>query len=155
MSNPGQSPPGFPQLGADFVDDEKKITFPWYRLLIALWQLAGGSQIPIFQAVFFKQISQGVINAYDTSLGGLIGTLRLKNQPGATEVLQTLVASPFIFSAPGDGFFTAFSCEIELARSSGFYKVSLNGGAVPMTKDDQVRLTWLGPTPVAVWWPSG
>lgn len=156
MSSPGGQQQGFPQLDSHFVDEERMILYPWYRLLVALWQLSTGSgQIPVYQAVFFKQISPGEIEAFDTSEGGLIGTLRLKDFPGAVEEPQTVGSSPFNFTAPGDGTFVASSCKIELSRAGGFYLVSLTGGAVPMMRNDVVRLSWNGPDPVAVWFPAG
>jgi hypothetical protein len=154
MSDPGQV--GFPQLDSHFVDEDRNILWHWYKLLVALWQLAGSGTIPIFQAVFLRQTPPGNVNVYDTSLKGLIGAIRLKNRPGLPEVHQTPVTSPFVFTAPGDGTFTAFCCEIELARSAGFVPLTLTGGAVPMMKDDVVRLSWVGGSlPTAVWWPSG
>lgn len=154
MSSPGQQV-GFPQLDSHFVDEERNILYPWYRLLVALWQLTGSGLVPIFQAVFFKQISPQEIEVFATSPNSTVGFMRLKDQPGASAVALTPVVSPFLFTAPGDGTFVAFSCEIDLSRGVTTAKVSLTGGAVPMMKDDVVTLTWLGPAPAGTWFPSG
>lgn len=155
MSSPGGQQ-NFPQLGTDFVDVDRRITYPWYRLIVALWQISTGSGvIPVLQAVFFREVSSGVIDAYNTSSAGLIGTLKLENQPGAPEEPQTLTVSPFVFTAPGDGYFVASSCKLEISRSGGFYLVGLTGGAVPMLRDDVIRVSWIGANlPVATWFPD-
>lgn len=154
MSSTGQQV-GFPQLDSHFVDEERNILYPWYRLLVALWQLSGSGQIPIFEAVYLKQVSPGVIEVYDTSTKGIVGVLRLKDQPGAAPEAQTLITSPFLFTSPGDGFFVAFSCQMEIQRGGGFHKITLTGGSTPMMKDDVVRLSWTGPIPEATWFPAG
>ena len=155
MSSSGQQT-GFPQLDSALVDTERRIVPEWYRFFVALWQIGTGSgQIPVFQAIFLKEVSPGEIEAYNTSLKALVGTLRLKDQPGANPVAQTLVTSPFSFTSPGDGTFAAFCCEIDLARGATSQKISLTGGAVPLMKDDVVTLKWTGVLPTATWFPSG
>lgn len=154
MSSPGQQV-GFPQLDSHFVDESRNILYPWYRLLVALWQLTGSGLIPISQAVFLKQIHPQQIQVFDTSPGGVVGFIRLKNQPGATAVQQTLVTSPFNFVAPGDGTLAAFSCEMDLTRGAITQKLTLTGGAVPLMSGDSVKLSWTGVLPTATWFPSG
>jgi hypothetical protein len=154
MSSPGQQV-GFPQLDSHFVDEERNILYPWYRLLVALWQFTGSGTIPIFQYVFFKLISPGNIEAFDTTPGGVVGVLKLKDQAGAPEQVLAAAATPFYFNAPGDGFLTAASGMIRLKRTSIFYKVSLVGGAFPLTKNDVVEVSWTGDPPEVVWWPEG
>jgi hypothetical protein len=155
MSQPGVGPVAFPELASPFVDENRFLGLEWLRFLIALWQLAGGSQVPIFQAVFLRQLSPGEIGVYDVSVGGFVGLIRLKDFPGAPEVPQTLTTSPFLFTAPGDGFLTAFGCKIEITRTGGYYPVSLTGGSVPLMRNDGVRLSWTSGTPTAVWFPDG
>lgn len=155
MSAPGTGPVGFPQLSSALVDENDMPTLEWLRFWIALWQLAGGSQVPIFQAVFLRQLSPGEIGVYDVSVGGFVGLIRLKDFPGAPEIPLTMAVSPVLFTAPGDGFLTAFGCKIEITRTGGYYPVSLTGGALPLMRNDGVRLSWLSGTPTAAWFPDG
>lgn len=138
------------------MDEHREITIPWYRLLIALWRLAGGSQVPIAQAVFFLLTSPGEIEAISV-VTGPIGFLQLQNQPGQAPVPQTLGASPTTFLAGVTGMMSVFAGRTDLSRDGGstFYPISLTGAAVPMLKGDIVKISWVGANkPTAVWWPS-
>lgn len=157
MSSPGTgSQAAFPQIGTEFVNEHRLIAIPWYRLLIQLWRLAGGANIPISQAVYFILQSPLEIEAFSVDTGA-IGFLQLQNQPGGAAVPQTPAGSPFVYTAAVTGTLVAFCGEIELSRDSGttYYKVSLTGGAVPMLKGDKVRVSWVGGSaPTVTWFPS-
>lgn len=156
MSAPGAPTAAFPQLGTEFVDQNREITIPWYRLLIQLWRLAGGSQIPIAQAVFFLLIAPGEIEAVSVD-SGPVGLLQLQNQPGETAVPQALGSSPTVFSTAVTGMLSVFAGRSDLSRDAGanYYPISLTGAAIPMLKGDQVKISWVGANkPTVVWWPS-
>jgi len=40
MANPQNA---FPKLNSEFVDEERKISIPWYRFLVSLWNRTGGA----------------------------------------------------------------------------------------------------------------
>lgn len=156
MSDPGVNTAAFPQLGTEFVDEHREITIPWYRLLISLWRLAGGSQVPISQAVYFLLVAPEEVEVVSV-VSGPIGFLQLQNQPGQPAVPQTLGSSPTTFLAGVTGMMSVFAGKSELSRDGGstYYPVSLTGAAIPMLKGDICRISWVGTNkPTAVWWPS-
>jgi len=121
MSAPGTGPVGFPQLASAFVDENRMLELEWLRFLIALWAVSWRVPGSDLQAVFLRQLSPGEIGVYDVSVGGFVGLIRLKDFPGAPEVPLTMAVSPVLFTAPGDGFLTAFGCKIEITRTGGYY----------------------------------
>lgn len=157
MPAPPSPTAAFPQLGTRFVDENGSIEIPWYRLLIQLWRLIGGSNVPIANAVYFILNLPSTLQVWSISTGGLVGVVALQDTPGKPAVPQAPAVSPFVFTAAGSGMFSGFCCKMELSRDAGvtYYPLTLTGGAVPMLKADKIRLSWLGASPpTAVWFPS-
>jgi hypothetical protein len=128
----------FPDLGAEFVDENRFLARPWYRLLISLWKRTGGGFLNSSNSVYIGQAPVGSgapLAAYDSNTGKLIGMLFLN-----------LISNPFTFTAGGDGTLIVFGGKTEISRDLGatFYPTSLVGGAIPVLIKDKIRITWFG-----------
>lgn len=151
----------FPKLDSPLVDPETgHIQLAWQRLLISLWQMSGSGHVAAPNGAVVSQTSQGAgapLTVISTSTGEILGTLALANQPGDPAVPLTVGTSPFTFLATGDGYLVASSGMVEVSRNSGttWQQVGLCGGAVPLAKDDLVRVTWVVEDPSVVLYPSG
>jgi hypothetical protein len=139
----------FPDLGAEFVDENRFLARPWYRLLISLWKRTGGGFLNSSNSVYIGQAPVGSgapLAAYDSNTGKLIGMLYLKNVAGAPAIVLNLISNPFTFTAGGDGTLIVFGGKTEISRDLGatFYPTSLVGGAIPVLIKDKIRITWFG-----------
>jgi hypothetical protein len=77
---------------------------------------------------------------------------------GIAPTVITAGSSPFLFTPSFQGTLVVFGAEVELSRDSGttWYKVTLNGGAIPLLVKDEVRITWYGSSsPIVTFFPSG
>ena len=152
----GANQQAFPYLDTPFVDEHQRITIPWYRFLIALWKATGGS-IPITSSVYLQQVGTQIV-AYNTSTNAPIGVLVTSGTPGGPDSAIAVGASPFVYSPPGSGTVVVYSGQVELTRDAGanWALIGLSGGAVPVLKDDEIRITYTdaGNKPVARWFPD-
>lgn len=147
MSSPGQQGTPFPLQDFQITDPSGKLTLPWSRLFTLMWSLLGGQTVPGTGSVVLRfDSATGVITAYQSSNGQLIGTIPLQNQPGGAPVPFAVGASPQVFSTEVEGFFVVFAAQVEISRDAGanWYLVTLQGGAVPVRNGDEIRVTWFG-----------
>ena len=156
--NSGTQVTGFPQAGQPFVEDNGSgsmvLTRPWQRFLANLWNKSGGGNALINAA--YLTINNGVLSVYQAVTGQLIGQLAVFNNPGQPGVAQVLGASPFVFTSPGTGSLIVESGQVEISRDHGVTLLicSLTGGAIPVLKLDQVRVTWYNAKPKVTYLPS-
>lgn len=150
--------PGIPELSAPLVQIDRTVAFAWYRFFIALWLRTGGSALPTEFQVFLQQNGPLFLDAFQ--LVGIrptyLTTLLHANSTGAIAVPQVVVTSPFVFPCNRVGTLVVFAAEAELSRDNGatYYKVTLNGGAIPMLVGDLVRVTWYhSPVPEVTFFP--
>ena len=147
----------FPRLNYEFVDEQRKLAIPWYKLLITLWQRSGGSFIPTSGSVILQN-TLGGIQAVDATSGTILGYVNLTAAVGGPAQPQVLGASPFTFVAVGPGTVVVYGGEVEVSRNAGvtWYSVTLNGGSVPLLLGDRIRVTWFDPAnpPVVTFFPS-
>jgi len=152
MSNVSQQP--FPRLGTAFVDEQRMLAKPWYRLLITLWQRTGAN-LPIGGTVILNN-TPGGIQALDAGTGALLGYVPLTAAVGGPPVVLAPAVSPFGYQATAPGTLVVTGAQVELRRGAIYYIVSPAGGAIPMLINDIVRLTWYNPAqlPTATFFPS-
>jgi hypothetical protein len=147
---------GFPYLDTPFVVEDRRISIPWYRFLVALWKATGGST-PSTSQVYFSLVGSQII-AYNSLTNAPIGALVTSGTPGGARVSVSVGASPFIYAPGSSGTLVVFSGQLEISRDSGSHwdLVGLAGGAAPMLKDDEARITYTDATykPLAVWFPD-
>lgn len=153
MTTPSTQP--FPRLVSEFVNPDRTLSYPWYRLLITLWQRTGGSVVSTTGSAFLNLVGS-LLDAYRSSDGTRIGTVQMDNSAGGPAAVQVLGASPFIFTAPICGTLLVESGQIEFSRDSGanWYVFGLAGGATHLMAGDQVRVTWYNVAPKVVWMPG-
>ncbi len=148
---PKRQIPAFPLIETPLVGDDRTITHPWHRFFISLWQKTGGSTAGPTNTVYITQGDDDnaplVVRKSIPPDFPVLGTFTLQNTGGGPAVPQVLGASPFIFEAPKDGTLVVFAAQVELSRDAGatYYKVTLQGGAIPVLLFDKVRVTWFGP----------
>lgn len=151
----------FPNLDAQFVEQEGNLAPAAAQLLISLWLKSGGkfSQVP--NGVFIQQnptTAGAPLTAYDVVTGATIGVLALANASGPPPEIQTPVVSPFIFTTTKVGTLVVFSGKVEIRRTPSlvWHNVSLVGGPVPMLVNDIIRVSWFNlDPPEIVFFPSG
>lgn len=150
MPNPVTVQQGFPQMETPMTDANGRVTRPWYRFLISMWQKTGQGTSQGSTAAYL-QLSPGptglpvqVINA---TTGTVIGTVAFGSSSGGPAQPQAIAGSPFIFTAGANGTLVIFGAEAELSRDHGvtYYPATLNGGALPMLLGDVIRVTWFNP----------
>lgn len=145
----------FPQLGTPFIDEFGQVSKPWYMLLVSMFAKLGGSQSTIANSAFIQQQPTGSgapLGVYAGGTGAQIGVVQLTDLPGGAAVPLAPAASPFIYTALAQGTLIVFSAKVEISRDTGanWLPVSLNGGAIPLLKNDQIRLTWFSADPPEV-----
>jgi hypothetical protein len=59
-----------PQIGTEFVDESLRITIPWYRLLISMWQRTG-SQV-VGTMIYYLQLVGTTLEAVNSITGDVI-----------------------------------------------------------------------------------
>lgn len=155
MANTG-APGTFPLQDYPIADDQGKVTLAWSRWFTTVWNLLGGQAVPGDNPVALRQTAPSTLSVYNAGTGQLIGTVQLDGVPGGAPVPVAAGASPQIYTATDNGFLVVFAAAVELSRDSGvtWYQVTLNGGAVPMLPEDQVRLTWYNQAPKITWFPN-
>lgn len=139
----------FPNLQSPLVDEFGNISQPWYRLLIALWKKTGGSS-SVVDSVYLTldPTDSDLLDVYNTSTGELVGSVSLTNTGQPAEPIAIGGVSPFVYRATRNGTLVVFSSQVELNRhDTDWHTVSLQGGAIPMLKTDQARMTWFLPDP--------
>lgn len=147
-----------PKLGAAFVNPDGTVSFAWYRFLITLWQRSGsgkGAATTAANAVYFVSSAAG-IGAYLVADNTFLGYLSPSGSSGGPAVPVVAGSSPFVYSAPGPGFIIVSSGKLELSRDSGgtWYTVGLQGGSVPVTLGDLIRVTWTTSAPTITLFPN-
>lgn len=146
-----------PRLQQPIVNPDGTISVPWYRWLTNLWARAGQGMQQISSAVFLQQttVNAGApISAYSSITGELIGQIQLTSSVGGPAEPQTLVSSPFAFTASETGSLVVFGGKLGWSRDDGvtFYPVSLVGGAIRLLLGDIARVEWSGAEPPSVVW---
>lgn len=121
--------------------------------MLSVWQRSGSGYAPVANAVYIVNETGG-LEAFDVN-GNSLGFLQNGSQPGDPAQVQALGASPFVFVASIGGTLVSSSGKLEISRDGGvtFYRVGLVGGAVPVLKNDQVRVSWLAGAPAVVFLP--
>lgn len=145
----------FPKLDSAIADPNGQISIPWYRLLITLWNRAGGA-VPanLLSATAYVSLVGTLIDVFRNSDGAKLGTVQLDVSTGGVAVAQTVGASPWTFTAPKCGTLVVDSGQVELARGLGsFWTVGLAGGAIPVMAADRVRITYYRTTPTVAFLP--
>lgn len=137
----------FPRLDAPMVTATGTPTTAFGQLLLNFWTKLGGSSSISARAAFISLDGSGSAlpaDLFRSSDGKLLGSLQIANIPGSPAQKQDVGKPPFTFIASRDGTIVVFAAEVELSRDSGstWYKVTLNGGAIPLLIKDQVRVTW-------------
>jgi hypothetical protein len=133
--------------------EDGRVTEPWRRFFLALWQKTGASNTTVQNFLFLQQTSAG-LQAYTAGNPTVpVGTIPTTGGSGLPPQPLTLASSPFVYSAVGSGTLVVDSGLLEIKRGSGgtWYTVSLVGGALPLLAGDFARITWNGSSPVAVW----
>lgn len=157
-----------PKLNTPIVDERGYATSALARFFTTLWLKSGsngrmlGDASSIQNAVTFAQEATAAgapLTAYNTLTGEELGVIQLQDVPGGPEVVQTLAASPFVFTAPHEGMLLVNGGKTEFSRDAGttWYQGSLVGGFIPVQKADMVRVSWssaYAPSPV-VYFPIG
>ena len=140
MGNPAvqhQNFNGFPPFNSRFIDSETGIiTRDWWYFLNMLWRIAGKAFNSVPDASF---ISGSTVFSSDT--GNVVGSIITA---GTAAQPQTLVTSPFIFTAAKIGLLTVFGGQVDYSRDAGvtWYPIGLTGGPIFMLVADKVRVTW-------------
>lgn len=138
----------FPRLDTPVVEPTTGIVSkPWHRLFIEIWKKAGGGLLQVAETIYMGQTpaQAGVsISAYRARDGVRVGDLLLTNVGAAPAEPQVLAGSPFVYTATRQGTLTVFSGQVEISRDNGlnWYLIGLMGGAIPMLRNDRVRVTW-------------
>jgi len=146
---------GFPQINGPFLDDEGRLSHPWHRFLISLWQKVGGAVPTLVNGVYFLYQAASGLSFYSVSSGEKLGQVALTAVGGGKAQVIPLGTSPTTYEAPTSGFAVVTSAQIEIGRQGDFFVVSPMGGAVPMVQGDTLRLTWYGPAlPTAHFLPN-
>lgn len=154
---------GFPLWpGAKIADASGKPTEFFARFLLSLWFRQGKNFIANVNAAYIQQSPTGAgapLEVHKAADGSLIGVIPVVDIPGQPAVAVPIVgASPFSWTAPKDGTLLVESGKVELRRPGGalgavFWQTSLVGGAVPMLKTDEVRITWYNAPPLLTFLP--
>lgn len=136
------------------LTENDRITLSWSRFLDALALAAGGGIVPVMESVVIRLVGGKFLGAYDSVTGELLGLIPLENQPGGAVQPVVIIASPQVYTAASDGTLVVFAGMVELSRDQGvtWYKVTLQGGAVPMKNEDRVRVTWYSADPPEITW---
>lgn len=137
----------FPKLDARLTNEDGTISLAWYRLLISLWNRTGSNKIIDPRAVVLQLDPDGIVELIDSTTGEVLGTVVTTAAfAGGPARRQVVGASPFVFVADGPGTVVVFAAQAELSRDGGatWFKVTLQGGAVPVLIGDRVRVTWYG-----------
>jgi len=145
----------FPRLGTEFVDENRRLGKPWYRLLITLWQRTGAN-LPITGSVILNNTVSG-IQALDASTGALLGYVNLTAAVGGSPVALAPAVTGFTYTPTAPGTLVVTGAQVEIKRgASAFFVVTPNGGPVPMLIGDTARLTWynVAQIPTATYFPS-
>lgn len=149
----------FPQLDGAFTDKEGRITRPWQRFLMTLWQRTGSKFINIQNAAVMSQagLAGGLpITIINALTGAVLGTIFTDNGPGGVAQAQNPVFSPFTFTAALSGTLVCSDGLVEISRNAGvtWYAGGAAGGCVPVCNADRVRITWTGVPPSIVFLPD-
>lgn len=133
-----------------------RVTLSWSRFFTMLAALVGGSVVPVGNPVVIRLIGADRLGAYDAVTGELLGTIPLENQPGGTPQPVAITGSPQTYTAASDGTLVVFAAMVELSRDGAtWFKVTLQGGAVPMKVGDRARVTWYSAdAPEITWFPT-
>ena len=142
-----------PQLNTPFLEGDGTVNPVWQQLLIRLWQGIGGTFSQFSKAIFMGVNTGGNLSANQVHDGQSIGEIAFAG-PGlpAQAVSVAVGASPFSWTAPGDGFVVATLAQLEVERQGVRVTVSLMGGAMPLRQGDIIHLTWFGSAAPQVTW---
>ena len=99
FSNPSQQYgyQAFPKLDSQIIDANGRLTEPWYRLLISLWQKQGGSKTQQALAQVLQagtgagNIPNGSVMAYEANSGDLIGQVVINGSPSINTLISLLL----------------------------------------------------------------
>ena len=99
FSNPSQQYgyQAFPKLDSQIIDANGRLTEPWYRLLISLWQKQGGSKTQQALAQVLQagtgagNIPNGSVMAYEANSGDLIGQGVINGSPSINTLISLLL----------------------------------------------------------------
>lgn len=149
----------FPQLQEPFVNPDGTLATAWYRLLIGMYKRLGGSGLAQPNAAYIAQAPTGAgapLAVYSSFDNSLIGILYLQNTGGGpVQIIDLSSGSPVVFQALEDGTLFCFTGKLEVSRDSGlnWSLVGLTGGAVPLLKGDEARISWTTSPPQAAYFP--
>ena len=142
------------KLDAPFVDASGRMTPPWNRLLLYLWQQVGAGNIPqasSLQLSFANSPNVDIVN----NQGQIIGSVQVENTPGTPEeILNVGTSNVFVYTATVSGTLVVNMGRLELSRSGPFYVVGVMGGAVRLLPNDKARISWAGSPAEAIWFPD-
>lgn len=147
----------FPQLNTPVIQQDGRVSIPWYKFFISLWQKAGSAYTPVVGSVALQNTGSG-IEAIDATSGASLGFLITTGAPGAVIPIPQGV-SPQTYVPASPGTLVVAGAQVELSRDSGvtWYLASPNGGSFPLLFGDRARMTWYGADPLIPkmsFWPS-
>lgn len=155
MSDPGANTTGFPQIATPFVDEQRNITQPWYRLLLNLFLKSGGS-LPPTSATYLQAIGGGNFAVIDATTGDNLGTVVTVAPSRGASQPQIVGASPYVFTAAGVGSLVVESGQVEVSNDAGatYLIAGLAGGVVPCLTGTRVRVTYYNSKPSVTFLPT-
>lgn len=146
----------FPRLGTPFINSDGTLAFPWYRLLISMWNKLGQSTSQVANAVYLQLSGANTLTAYEAATGKEIAIVSTSSAVGGPAQVIVAGASPFNYKAQVNGTLVVFGARVDLSRDAAtFYPVSLVGGPIPLLLGDIAQLTWFSAVaPTVTWLPS-
>ena len=148
-----------PRLDTPFTNSDGTVALAWYAWLRSIWIRTGcnaGEQPGSVQtASVVAQNPASQLNGYSLT-GEDLGVIGTSTSPGGPAEVQTLGASPFVFTAGLAGSLLVSSGKVQISRDSGvtYYTVGLQGGLIPVLATDLVEVSWTGSVPSVVFLPG-
>lgn len=147
-----------PQLGVEFVNDNRTIHQAWYRVIVAFYQRLGAKFVE--QANYITMCFAGPgatipIQAVNSQTGAILGPIPTDTQMGAAPLPIAVGDSPFEYQTNLAGVYIVNGAQVEFSRDgSTWYYVSPMGGMLPVRYGDFIRLTYFGAAPEFTFLPN-
>lgn len=153
-----QSYLAFPKLDAPMVNENRTVATTWERFFEGVFLRLGQGMVAAPNSALIQQSPVGSgapLSVYSSATGVLLGVIFLQNTGGGPAEPLAPPGSPFTFATAIDGNLIVSSGKLEISRDLGgtWELVSLVGGALPMLKDDQARISWTHSVPTVTYLP--
>ncbi len=160
--NPGADKQGFPQ-DLQICWENLVLRDVWRYFFYSIWQRLGAGVVAIADAIYFflgLNAKGEAVLFMQPVLGGGAPVQIPFTVSVSPPAVQSLVVSPWIFTAPQSGLLTVSGGRLEMSRDGGvnWYLVGLVGGALTLHHGDAARVSWFnpaGPPDPVVWWQGG